>query len=364
METLQLPKGSLSNSETLRKAPVVSLIVPFEPKMTDHQSLQTYLAQCLVRAHELLKTKCSNSTCKILFHKLKNLVAGLDFHTHKKSIAIMVSRAAQKILYLDISVEERILIGDAFFVRELLETKGRHIEYLVLRLNARDFQIYVVKSNTIRKIVADAPHSAYAYVNDISEKIGNFTDTSSRREILMDKFIHHIDNSLGIIVNAYRLPVVVIGPERMVGHFASLTKYQRFIFQYIHYNTSRLSDNELLFQLTTSLKDSEALVNFNLFSQLDEAKDKQLVAAGIEEVTESALARRGRILVIEKEFGKKGNSVETKDQVSIPFAQSLSREREQIDNVIEAVLANGGQVEIVDNNALTKYKHIALIKYY
>jgi len=90
----------------------------------------------------------------------------------------------------------------------------------------------------------------------------------------MDKFIHHIDNSLGIIVNAYRLPVVVIGPERMVGHFASLTKYQRFIFQYIHYNTSRLSDNELLFQLTTSLKDSEALVNFNLFSQLDEAKDK------------------------------------------------------------------------------------------
>jgi hypothetical protein len=38
--------------------------------------------------------------------------------------------------------------------------------------------------------------------------------------------------------------------------------------------------------------------------------------------------------------------------------------RDAVDDVIEKVLSNGGDVEFVDEGVLSGYKHIALINYY
>ena len=38
--------------------------------------------------------------------------------------------------------------------------------------------------------------------------------------------------------------------------------------------------------------------------------------------------------------------------------------KDAVDDVIEKVLENGGDVEFVDEGLLKEYKHIALIKYY
>ncbi|MBK8610670.1 MAG: hypothetical protein IPL84_12215 [Chitinophagaceae bacterium] len=53
-----------------------------------------------------------NEMSTLLMRKLKTIINNLNFDTHKKSIAIYVSPVFEKVLYLDIAVEEKIIIDE------------------------------------------------------------------------------------------------------------------------------------------------------------------------------------------------------------------------------------------------------------
>ena len=55
----------------------------------------------------------------MMMKKLRTIIKNLNFNTHKKSIAIFLSPVFEKVLYLDISVEEKIIIDESFEIRDL-----------------------------------------------------------------------------------------------------------------------------------------------------------------------------------------------------------------------------------------------------
>ncbi|MBK8496376.1 MAG: hypothetical protein IPL50_16265 [Chitinophagaceae bacterium] len=72
-------------------------------------------------------------------------------------------------------------------------------------------------------MVSNTPGSAEAFNNDIPERTANFSDISDRKEILLQKFLHHIDNTLDIILKAYPLPLFILATEK---YWAILKTYQ------------------------------------------------------------------------------------------------------------------------------------------
>ena len=70
----------------------------------------------------------------LVLQKLKYIIKNLDFSTHKKSIAIYVSPVFEKVLYLNIEVEERIVLDKSFHIQDLIKNKKELHQYLLLQL--------------------------------------------------------------------------------------------------------------------------------------------------------------------------------------------------------------------------------------
>jgi hypothetical protein len=101
-----------------------------------------------------------------------------------------------------------------------------------------------------------------------------------------------------------------------------------------------------------------------LLNQLEEAACKKQLATGLNSVWLEAMNQKGHLLVVEKNYvyNSENKRVQKAIHKAIKPYNNLSYIKNQLDEVIEKVLKNGGDVEFVDKEVLGCYDHIALIK--
>lgn len=346
--------------------PAVSIILPFEPKMNLHTELGYMLKTATDKVHRQLAESYPADTSRMVMEKLENIIGHLNYNTHKKSIAIYVSPVFEKVLYLDIPVEEKIIVDSSFEIRDLVFSKKQLHKYLVLLLSSKESRMYLGNTNTFVRIVSNTPESAHAYVNDAPERVSNFSDMSERKEILMEKFLHHIDTALDIILNSYRLPLFVLGTKRIAGHFKKITRHQGSVIEYIPGNYEEATPDELRVKLEPYINDWKKIKQKDLLNQLEDAYSKNKLATGMREVWREATNSQGRLLVVEKNYMYAATQGSQEGQIT-PATHPLNQYsyiKDAVDQVIEKVLENGGDVEFVDPDELINYGHIALVKYY
>jgi len=352
--------------EAVHYLPAVSIIIPFEPKM----SLKTELAHSLKTAADKVEQELHENYPDemgvLVMQKLRAIIKDLNFNTHKKSIAIYVSPVFEKVLYLDIAVEEKIIVDESFEIRDLVYSKKQLHKYLVLILSGKESRMYIGNSTTFVRIVSNTPETVYAYINEIPGKVANFSDMADRKEIVMEKFLHQIDNALDIILNAYRLPLFVLGTERISGHFKKITKHGGAVIAYVHGNFEEASLKQLKEILEPYITDWKKVEERDLLNQLEDAAGKKKLAIGMRDVWREAMLHKGRLLVVEKNFmyaALHGSNEEVIYKAVEPY-NKFSYIKDAVDDVIEKVLGNGGDVEFVDKDVLRDYHHIAMVKYY
>ena len=181
--------------EAVHYRPAVSIIIPFEPKMSLKTELANSLKTAANKVEKELLENYPDELGMLVMQKLRAVIKDLNFNTHKKSIAIYVSPVFEKVLYLDIAVEEKIIVDESFEIRDLVYSKKQLHKYLVLLLSNKVSRIYLGNTETFVRLVSDTPESVYAYVNDVPERVANFSDKSERKEVMMDKFLLHVDNA-------------------------------------------------------------------------------------------------------------------------------------------------------------------------
>ena len=163
--------------------PAVSIIIPFEPKMSLITELNYSLKAAADKVEKELMENYPDEMGMLVMQKLRAIIKGLNINTHKKSIAIYVSPVFEKVLYLDIAVEEKIIVDESFEIRDLVYSKKQLHKYFVLLLSGKESQMYLGNSTTFVGIVSNTPESVFAYVNDIPERVANFSDMSERKEL-------------------------------------------------------------------------------------------------------------------------------------------------------------------------------------
>lgn len=346
--------------------PAVSVIVPFEPKMNLTKELDHTLKTAADKVEKELAANYPGELGKLVMQKLRNLISGLDYDTYKKSIAIYVSPVFEKVLYLDIEVEEKIIVDESFEIRDLVYSKKQLHKYLVLLLSAKECRMYLGNSTNFVKIVSDTPEDAYPALKDAPERVANFTDPSSRKEIILEKFLHHTDKSLDIILHAYQLPLFVMGADRTLGHFKKITKHAAAVIAYIPGNYEEATIAELKKILTPHVQDWKAVKQTTILNQLNDAADHKKLVVGIKDVWKEAMHGKGRLLVVEKNYMFPAQHDGSADSISATetSGQPFAGIRDAVDDVITKVLENGGDVEFVNEGALKDFQSIALILFY
>src|SRR4051812_4572647 len=118
----------------IKSFPVISLLIPFEPKMSTSSELEERINRILLEVRRRLEIKYDSIEVTKIIHRLNRICNQLDYLTYKKSLVIFVSPAEEKIYYLDIAVQEKIIIDEPFGFQEVVENKKEIHQYLVLVL--------------------------------------------------------------------------------------------------------------------------------------------------------------------------------------------------------------------------------------
>ena len=346
--------------------PAVSIILPFEPKINARTELEQQLKFAIDEVEREIKKDYRDELAATVVQKLKRIVKDLNFSTSKKSVAVYVSPVFEKVIYLDIPAMQKVMVDDSFEIRDLLQDKKELHEYLVLVVSSKWSRIYAGNYASFRKVAAHVPGQVAVFANEPPERVGNFSDPSSRKEKLLEKFLHHIDEGLRSILQEYPLPVFVLGAKRVLGHFKALTKNEKQIAGYISGNYEDSTASALSKLLAPHIGAAKKAKMESLRSQAEKAADAGKLATGMKEVWKSAMQRKGRLLIVERNFMFAGDHGGGEDEL-LPadgLRKQFSSIKDAVDDVIEKVLIHGGDVEFVEEGFLRDFGHIALIRYY
>src|SRR5688572_26787202 len=188
-----LPPEIREVTESIHYRPCISIIMPFEPKMGAKAEITQQLKIAVDKVEREIRENYKDEIARLVIQKLKTIIRNLNFSTFKKSIAIYVSPVFEKVLYLDIPVEEKVLVNGSFEIRDLLYSKKEMQQYLVLLLSGKLSKVYVGNSSAFTKVKSNVPDHIAAFRNDPPQRIANFSDSSYKKEVLLKRFLQHTD---------------------------------------------------------------------------------------------------------------------------------------------------------------------------
>jgi hypothetical protein len=350
---------------TVQYLPAVSIIMPFAPIMTPRKNLEYRLKNIMGKAEALLAAHYTAEKAIPVIIKLKNIIAGLNYNSTKKSVAIFLSPVVEKVYYFEAEMEEKVMIDPSFKFSDLVGCKKEKKEYLILLLSEQFSKMYLCNGTQLRLIKSNTLLvNSHEYKTKASEEMAGFSTLPDQQQ--SEDFLHQMDQGLSIILRSYPLPVVVTGTEKLLRYFRKITTNEESLLQFIHDDYDEDSACELNGVTESIVSCWEKLKKQHLLKQLENAKAQNRLRTGMQDTLKAAIQNKGRLLVVEKKLINPGLISKTYH----PFAKINSAGNEvffiknDLDNIIKKVFENGGEVEFIDNGLLKNYGHIALIENY
>jgi hypothetical protein len=334
--------------------PSVSIFLPFNPKMEMKNKLTFLLSKATDKAISELRDKYPGEMAMLVIQKLRAIIKNLNFSTHKKSVAIFVSPVFQKVYYLNIDLEENVIVNESFQILDIINSKKQSQQFHILLLKDNESRIFFNASNSFVRILP---------ADRVAENSSRFAG-SSLKEILMKEFLEHIDYSLNKILKYSRLPVVVIGAAELLNQFKNVTRHSDAIIEYLQSDDKVSSFEDVNQILNSNITNWQEIKQKYLLAQLHQAAKNNRIATGIENVWRAVLNGREQMLIIEKRNWYDTIIEEKKswDYEMHGSYDKFSCIRNPIDEMIEKVLEKGGNVELVSNGFLQEYAPVVLIK--
>ncbi len=340
--------------------PAVSLIMPFNPKMSSKKVISNALRMASVTIENDLQEHFPEDMGNLVMQKLQSVLNNLDFSTHSTSIAVYVSPVFEKLLYLDFPVEQKIVVDESFDIRDLVYSKKETHEYLVLQLSTDECRIYLGSPGSLVRILSNKPQ--YARIEQPGTPLA--PGLLTRGDITTEGYLCYNDKVLDVILGAYQLPLFVLGNTKITSYFKAVTKHAAAIINYQEGDYENAGTEQLHNVMQPLVADWRKVKVKQLLNQLEQAACRQQLATGMNNVWREAINRGGHLLVIEKDQldnMEDGSARKVFEEAIKPY-NSFSCNNGRLDEAIERVLESGGEVEFVDKDVLECYDHVALLK--
>lgn len=279
-------------------------------------------------------------------NKLKSILNNLQHNVNKKSVVVFLSPFAEKTYYLNFLVQEKVAVGEPLNMRELIATKSEEIKFLVLSLNTTNSSIYLGEGKKLTLVV-------YNSIDQIKKRL----------DATKERFFEHVDNVLTHTLKAYSLPLIVVATQSSLSLFSQISKNRNELIQTLDSPNDVIDVLQIRRLIKPVLMDWGKLKEKYLLMKLNKALAAKAAVTGIYKVSKAIKGKRGRLLMIERDFCYLYHFTDSND---ISFATPVSSEcslfvSDAVEDAIERVLAEGGDVEYVNGGVLKEYMRIALI---
>lgn len=345
--------------------PSVTVFLGFNPKMEKKNKILYSLSRVLREVTSQLGFKYPGEMSELVIEKLDTIIRNLNFTTNTQSLAIFVSPVFEKVYYLDIELEERVIVNQSLQIRDLVDNKKQLNRFHVLLLSKKNSKILLGSANGLINI------SFESFVNRMhneTEFLGNsdFQNSPKGDATRIKSYLLHIDQVLNTVLLNDRLPIVVVGDCKLITQFKKITCNDESIAEFVNGDFQNYSFAAIEKMLKTGIINWQQIRDKRLLDQLKVATDHNQLIFEIVRIRHEVLRSRGGLLILEKEaLGDFiGKVIEESIDSMVQKYNKFSNVKNQVDEIIEKVFENGDNVELVNKGFLKNYGPIALIKKY
>jgi hypothetical protein len=360
-----ISRGELKRLQGQRDYPSVSLLAPTHRTAPANQRDRIVVKNLQADGLERLHREFGKRDVAAVVRNLNILVDRVDWEHAHDGLALFASREVATSIQLPFRVKARVLIDATFATRDLVSTLNRAPRYRVLVLTEKPTRLFDAVTNVLTE-VTERPFPMVHKGPGGASRLpgGQGINRSAVRDESHRQFFRKVDEALSSVQKEDHLPVVLVGVERFLAFYQEVTKDPEAIVGLVagsHDDPSPSALGKLVwpvFKSGSTLRRTRALV------RLGEAVRANRYASGVDQVWRASYEKRCQTLLVETDFEYPADVAPDGDRL-LPYsgvgAASLD---DSVDEVIEQVLSDGGEVFFYEPGTLDVHQRIAAVLRY
>jgi hypothetical protein len=359
-------RHDLHELQAVHTYPCLTITLPTHRTWPDARQDPIRVKNLVSEATNRLRGEFSTRQLAPLLQRLEALVTRIDYDYTLDGLVLAVNRDMAREYVLPFSLEERVVVDDTFFTRDLVRALNRTRRYWVLSLSEQPTRLYSATREHLEEITTGGfPMRHAGPGGDARLPGGRDVNSSSYRDDRHRQFFRAVDRALGPFIADDPLPLALVGVDRHQSSFRAVSSHAEGIIATLAGNYDHLTPHDLGRLIWPPVADGFAARRLKVLDQLATAVGGHRAASTLTEVWYHARAGRGDVLVVEDGYfvPARINNLGLLDlQVDNPAAPDVVDDA--VDQVITTVLDKGGRVVFVEDGELALHGRIAIILRY
>ena len=354
----------------------ISIILPTHRISTDRRVDKMKMISAMNTAKQLLQYKYPIAEIKNLLNSIDEIYQKIAFTHNTEGIGLFISSKVQLIVQFPFPVEEKVMVGESFEVRDLIYKENSSIPYLVIVLSKNTVRLYNGVLDKLTEVIDDNFPKTYEEEYEYNppsrgtpfagvSTVRNFEkEKSSMKEIRFEQFFLKADKQLQKYTKV-EMPILLMGVEKDMAWFEKISKHTKKIKDKINGNYDYLNEKQLIDIVWPTMYKYIQNQKKLVIKELEEKIGKHLVISGVAPIWKATKEGNSLKLLVEKDFRKSGFIT---DEGYLfherPTEKAYEIVTDAVDDIMEMVIAKGGEVVLTENHLLNDYQKIVLITRY
>ncbi len=362
-------ESDVSVLAAVRDYPCVSVLVNTRPSARMSGDDRSRLEALIRQAHVRLSLEGVEDADGIA-ERLRFAAAMLHETPTDRALALYASSAMIEYRHLAVTVEERQIIDPTFATRDLVRSLQDSPDYALLILDSDAARLFRCRAGVMQERVDDV----FPVLRDTESGVPRRRRSGRRRGVRMARnagrereqaraFLRRVDQALRADVAAAPLPVIVMAGDKVLSDFLSVSTGPGNLIAFARNAGGRLDFRRLDRQVRPLLADHLADLEAAARDTMEARMPGRGVLSGLPACWHAAQSERPELLLVEESY-----AVPARVSGDGALVHPLSRaERELpgviddvVDDLVELVIARGGQVRFVPDGSLAASERVAL----
>jgi hypothetical protein len=341
--------------------PSISILLNTHRTFPDNKQDEIVLKNLVQEAETRLLAAHEKRDILPVIEKMKNLAEDIDHQYNLDGLALFVNREAAEFVRLPVRVTDRVSISPGFAVREIVRAINQTERYYILCVSQQKARLLEAKND---QLTQEINSDDFPMLNETLYSTQALDRSlAGVEENYIREFFNRVDKAFGKHYKANPLPTILISDAQNHSHYRHITDIPDALVAFLHGNHDNDKPHELIAAAWPVMHTYNASQQDEALQQLDHAQSHQKALSNIQDIYLAARDGRAELLLVEKNFLQP--AVVSGDSVKIVSDQNTPGAVDDIvDDIIEMVMDNGGNIAYLDPGKLDNYQKLALVVRY
>jgi hypothetical protein len=359
-------RHDLRELQAVHNYPCLTITLPTHRSFPENRQDQIRVKNLVTEATNRLLGEFSKRDLAPLLKRLDALVADIDYKYTLDGLILAVNRDMAREYVLPFTLEERVVVDETFFTRDLVQAMVRTRRYWVLSLSERPTRLYSATREHLEEITTGGfPMEHLGPGGAAPLPGGQGVNRSSYRDDHLRAFFRDVDRAFGLFAKEDPLPLALAGVDRHQAFFRQVSSHSRDVIAGLAGNYDHLSPHDLGLLIWPEVRTAFAAQQQEALEEVTAAAGQHRLASTLSEVWHLVRLGRGDLVVVEEGYHQPARIDERGEldlRVDDPTAPDVLDDA--VDEVITHALEKSGRVAFVKDGDLSIHDHIALVLRY